>query len=89
VQTPKQRKVSLGEALKAMVLNGLGLIDQRLYLTTQFFETLPTERLLGRGIRPKHLNDDMLGRTLDTVLTSMASRSCFETWLPIRLRGSA
>lgn len=66
-QDTEQRKVSVGEAVKAMVLNGLGFIEQRLYLTTQFFETLPTERLLGNGIRPEHLNDDVLGRTLDSL----------------------
>ena len=66
-QDTEQRKVSVGKAVKAMVLNGLGFIEQRLYLTTQFFETLPTERLLGKGIRPEHLNDDMLGRTLDSL----------------------
>ena len=67
VQDTEQRKVSVGEAVKAMVLNGLGFIEQRLYLATQFFETLPTARLLGSGIRPEHLNDDVLGRTLDSL----------------------
>lgn len=60
-----QRKVSVGQAVKAMVLNGLGFVNQRLYLFPAFFETKPTERLLGPGILPEHLNDDSLGRALD------------------------
>ena len=32
------RKVSIGQAVKAMVLNGLGFINQRLYLFPKFFQ---------------------------------------------------
>jgi transposase len=34
---PEQRDLTLGEAVKAMVLNGLGLINQALYLVPRFF----------------------------------------------------
>jgi transposase len=30
-----------------------GFVQQRLYLTPKFFERLPTERLIGEGIRPE------------------------------------
>lgn len=60
-----RRGLTLGQAAKAMVLNGLGFVNQRLYLVPRFFETKPTERLLGEGILPEHLNDDTLGRALD------------------------
>lgn len=63
----EQRKVTVGQAVKAMVLNGLGFVNQRLYLVPAFFETKPTERLIGEGILPEHLNDDTLGRALDTL----------------------
>jgi len=33
----------------------------------EYFETLPTERLLGRGTLPEHSNDDVLGRALDAL----------------------
>lgn len=62
-----ERIVSIGTAVKAMVLNGLGFVQQRLYLVPRFFETKPTEHLLGPGILPEHLNDDTLGRTLDAL----------------------
>jgi len=66
-QDLSQRKVSVGEALKAMVLNGLGFANRRLYLMPEFFRNKPTERLVGAGISPEHLNDDALGKALDTL----------------------
>ena len=61
----EERNVSVGQAVKALVLTGLGFVQQRLYLTAQFFEKMPTDRLIGEEVRPKHLNDDVLGRALD------------------------
>ena len=61
-----RHKVSVGTATVAMVLNGLGFSNRRLYLLPQFFENKPLERLLGvPGIEAADLNDDCLGRTLD------------------------
>lgn len=64
-QDLEQRRISVGQALKAMVLNGLGFTNRRLYLTSRFFQTKPTGRLLGEGVAPEHLNDDALGKALD------------------------
>src|SRR5881409_2093480 len=64
-QDEERRFVSVGQAVKAMVLNGLGFVNQRLYLIPHFFQDKPTERLLGAGISPEHLNDDVTGRALD------------------------
>lgn len=50
-----------------MVLNGLGFANRRLYLMPEFFLNKPTERLVGAGISPEHLNDDALGKALDTL----------------------
>src|SRR5829696_7966061 len=66
-QDLSQRKVSVGQALKAMVLNGLGFANRRLYLMPEFFRNKPTERLVGAGISPEHLNDDALGKALDAL----------------------
>jgi transposase len=60
-----QEVVSLGQVLKAMILNGLGFFSAPLYLFSQFFEGKATEHLLGAGITAEHLNDDRLGRALD------------------------
>ena len=58
-------KVSSGQAVKAMILNGIGLFSSPLYLFSKFFEGKATEHLIGVGIQPEHLNDDRLGRVLD------------------------
>jgi transposase len=44
-QNPEMRDLTLGEAVKAMVLNGLGFINQALYLVPRFFQNKPTSRL--------------------------------------------
>lgn len=66
-QELSQRKLSVGQALKAMVLNGLGFANRRLYLMPEFFRNKPTERLVRAGVSPEHLNDDALGKALDTL----------------------
>jgi transposase len=50
--------VSPGHAVKAMILNGLGLVSAPLYLFSKFFEGKATEHLIGEGIKAEHLNDD-------------------------------
>jgi transposase len=62
---PSQQQVSVGTATVAMILNGLGFSNRRLYLVSQFFATKPVEHLLGPGITAAMLHDDCLGRTLD------------------------
>jgi transposase len=66
-QTPETRLVTVGNAVKAMVLNGLGFVHQQLYLVPMFFQNKPTQRLVAPGIEAPHLNDDTLGRALDTL----------------------
>ena len=63
--THPQEIVTPGQAVKAMILNGLGFVSAPLYLLENFFVGKATEHLLGDGIRPEHLNDDRLGRVLD------------------------
>jgi transposase len=64
-QDEEKRVVSIGQAVKAMVLNGLGFANHTLYLMPHFFQDKPLERLFAAGIKPEHLNDDVMGRTLD------------------------
>jgi transposase len=66
-QSPETRFVTVGSAVKAMVLNGLGFVNQQLYLVPMFFQHKPTQRLVAPGIEATHLNDDALGRALDTL----------------------
>jgi transposase len=65
VAGPSDQQVSVGTATVAMILNGLGFSNRRLYLVSQFFATKPVQHLLGPGITAELLHDDCLGRTLD------------------------
>lgn len=60
-----QEKVTNGEALKAMIMNGLGFTNRPLSLTPQFFTNLPLKELFGKDIQPEQLNRHKLGRSLD------------------------
>jgi transposase len=62
---PETRIVTVGNAVKAMVLNGLGFVNQQLYLVPMFFQNKPTQRLIAPGIDAQHLPDDTLGRAVD------------------------
>jgi transposase len=66
---PKTRHhhVTHGTAVKALSLNGLGYNEGRLSLMPDFFEDIATERLLGKGIKPDHLNEYVFGETLDAI----------------------
>lgn len=57
--------VSPGLAVKAMIINGLGLVSAPLYLFPKFFEGKAIEHLMGEGIQASHLNEYRLGRVLD------------------------
>jgi transposase len=71
-QNPEIRDLTAGEAVKAMVLNGLGFINQALYLVSRFFHNQPTSRLVSPRVRPAQLNDDTLGRALERIDTMLA-----------------
>jgi transposase len=62
-----QRMVSAGTSVVAMILNGLGFTNRRLYLSHQFFENKPVEKLLGEEIEARMLTDHTLGQTLDEI----------------------
>jgi transposase len=66
-QDQQYRHVSIGKCVKAMILNGLGFANRTLYLMPHFFKDKPIERLLGEGIKAEHLNDDTIGRAMDSV----------------------
>jgi len=63
----RQHKVSRGIATKALILNGLGFNERRLFLMPEYFDDLATEHLLGEGISPADLNQYMFGEDLDAI----------------------
>lgn len=85
--------VSMGQRMSAMILNGLGFLNDRLYLVPTFFRNKPLDRLIGPGVRAEHLNDDALGRLLDAIseygTTRMFGEIAFEIGHEQRLIGSS
>lgn len=60
-----RRQVTIGQAVRAMIINALGFVSRPLYLTPEFFDNKLVELLIGPGITAEMLNDDSLGRALD------------------------
>jgi transposase len=63
----ERRVVSAGTAVVAMILNGLGFTNRRLYLAHQFFEHKPIEKRLGVQLKASDITDHTLGQTLDEI----------------------
>jgi len=61
-QNPEMRIMTIGNMVKAIVLNGPGFVNQQLYLASRFFQNKPTHQRITPGIETKHLHDDTLGR---------------------------
>lgn len=78
----KGGRVSHGCRVAAMILNGLGFMNSRLYMTGRFFEDKPLSQLLGAKVEASQLNDDSLGRCLDKIsaygVTKLYSELAFE-----------
>lgn len=60
-------KITMGQRSAAMILNGLGFMDDRLYMFEKFLENKPVDKLFGEGVKASHFNDDALGRCLDVI----------------------
>lgn len=63
----EQECITTGEAVCAMVMNGLGFSDAPLSLTHEFFESKPMDLLFRPEVTAQHLNRHKLGRTLDQI----------------------
>jgi transposase len=60
-------EISPGEAIKGMILNGLGFVSKPLSLTPRFFQNKPLELLFRSGVKADDFNRFKLGRILDHV----------------------
>jgi transposase len=65
----EQEAITPGEAIKGMILNGLGFANRPLSLTPQFFTNKPLDLLFRPGVEAAMFNRFKLGRTLDEVDT--------------------
>jgi hypothetical protein len=62
-------KISHGECVKLMLINGLGFTSRPLYLEAQFFSSRPVNRFLMKDCEDA-INDDRLRRTLDKLFAA-------------------
>lgn len=64
-QQNEDKNISYGQLVVAMILNGLGSNGRTLHMYPEYFADKPVERLIEKGVRAEHINDDALGRCLD------------------------
>ena len=69
LQPDDQEAITPGEAVKGMMLNGLGFAHRPLSLSPQFFANKPLDLLFRPDIKGEMCNRFKLGRTLDEVNT--------------------
>lgn len=79
-------KTTHGERAMAMILNGLGFMDDRLYLFPKFLANKPVGRVFGKELRAEDFNDDALGRFLDAVHAYGENKLFSEIAFPIALK---
>ena len=97
--TDEQEEISMGDAVKGMIINGLGFSDKPVSLTPLFFEQLPVEALFRPGVKGEHFNRHKLGRALDalhaygcdTAFSRIAVQTCQmeSASVPISMRQSS
>lgn len=81
-----QEKITPGEAIAGMILNGLGFSDKPLSLTPNFFETKPLEILFREGVEASDFNRHKLGKVLDRAYEYGCETLFFELASPISSR---
>jgi transposase len=85
------RVVKPGESVVAMILNGLGFTNRRLYIMDQFFENKPLEKLIAPGLDASNITYDTLANTLDDISqygeTELFSRVAIDIALENRFLG--
>lgn len=69
-----QHKISSSQILLALLLNGLGFTERRLYLFPDYCQHLDLKRLLGSDITAKQLNESVIGRLLEQIYAYGSTR---------------
>ena len=62
-----QHGISNSQILLALLLNGLGFTERRLYLFPEYCQYLDLERLIGPNITASQINESVIGRLLDQI----------------------
>lgn len=62
-----REKVTAGQIVKGIIINGLDFVSKPLYLFPQFFANKPVEALLGEGVKAEEINEHKIGRVMDDI----------------------
>ena len=91
ISKEKGARLTIGQRIAAMILNGLGFMDDRLYMFPKFLENKPVNRLFDDHVNAADFNDDSLGRGLDAVfdfgVTLLFSELAFDIGVNQKLLG--
>ncbi len=86
-------KVTMGQRVAAMILNGLGFTNTRLYMFPDFLQKKPVHRLFNPDVKAEDFNDDALGRCLDAMykygVTKLFSEIAVEIKLRLKITGKS
>lgn len=80
-----RRKIQPGLAVVAMIINGLGFTNRRLYLTPQFFQSKAVEFLFEEKVQSEDFSDHTLGKALDEIADYGSSKLYGEVAFEIAL----
>lgn len=80
----EDQHIYYGQLVETMILHGLGFIGRKLHMYPEYFKERSVERLLGKGIKAEHINDDALGRCLDQLYETGFS-GLYKHCLPVLL----
>src|ERR1017187_202149 len=61
------QNITHGEVIQAMVMQGLGFSNHRLYLSAEFFSHVAMDSIFSSKIKFEHFTPDTIGRTLDAI----------------------
>lgn len=83
--TSSSRKVSPGQGVVAMIVNGLGYTNRTLYMSHHFFLSKPIERLIDPSLKAADITDYTLAHTLDDIAAYGSSKLFMEVAMEIAL----
>jgi transposase len=82
------RKVSPGQGVVAMILNGLGYTNRTLYMSQHFFASKPIEHLIDPELKAEDITDYTLAHTLDDISKYGASKLFMELGMEIAIENN-
>lgn len=88
-KTSNNQKITHGEAVMGMILQGLGFTNHRLFLSAEFFSHVALTGIFRPGFKAEYFNSHAFSRTLDAIYEYSLARfftdSCLKTILKHKL----